>query len=41
MISSLQALDVALGLEHLHSREPTIVHGDLKGVGATSVVNDQ
>ncbi|KIM75548.1 hypothetical protein PILCRDRAFT_13465, partial [Piloderma croceum F 1598] len=26
------ALDVALGLEHLRSREPSIVHGDLKGL---------
>jgi hypothetical protein len=33
----MQALDIALGLEHLHSLNPSIVHGDLKGVGLTCI----
>ena len=33
----LQSLDVALGLEHLHSFNPKVIHGDLKGVGIISI----
>ena len=33
-----EALDVALGLEHLHNREPSIVHGDLKGVSVAFIL---
>jgi hypothetical protein len=30
----LQLSDVALGLKYLHSRKPSVIHGDLKGVRA-------
>src|ERR1700734_1143164 len=33
----VQALDIAMGLEYLHGSKPSIIHGDLKGVGLTCI----
>lgn len=29
-----QIMDIAQGLKYLHESQPTIIHGDLKGVSA-------
>lgn len=31
-ISCIQILQIARGLEYLHSQEPQVIHGDLRGV---------
>ncbi|KIK56125.1 hypothetical protein GYMLUDRAFT_174625, partial [Collybiopsis luxurians FD-317 M1] len=32
-------LDVAAGIDYLHSREPPVIHGDIRGVSAFLLIN--
>ena len=34
----LQMLDIAEGLNYLHTFTPKIIHGDIKGVGSVDLV---